>query len=393
MLSIALDDSTGDVYVSGDTISTDFPTCPGSTRAAGADACTSGSGAALQSTQGGGGYADGFVAELNADGTKLIYSTYLGGGGFDYAYGIAVDPLTGDAYVTGYTGSGNFPTCPGSTRAAGADPCASASGTPLQSSDATSGDAFVAELNASGTDLIYSTYLGGGNYDAAYAIAEDPSTGDAYVTGNTGSSNFPSCPGSNRAAGSDPCTSATGTPLQSAVGYYDAFVAELNAGGTELIYSTYLGGSGADEGYGIAEDPSTGDAYVTGYTYSTDFPTCPGSARVAGADPCTSATGTPLQSASGGGGSQDAFVAKLNPDGTELIYSTYLGGAGDDFAQAIAVDLSTGDAYVTGYTDYTGFPTCPGSARAAGSDPCDSGSGTPLQSTYAGGSATPLWPS
>jgi len=257
----------------------------------------------LQATHGGGSY-DAFVAKLNAAGSALVYSTYLGGGGDDRGYGIAADSF-GNAYVTGYTGSGNFPTV-----------------SPLQ---ATHGggtyDVFVAKLNAAGSAVVYSTYLGGSGDDQGNGIAVD-SFGNAYVTGYTNWTNFP-----------------TANPLQPAFGgNWDAFVAKLNAAGSALVYSTYLGGSSYDCGYGIAVD-SSGSAYVTGYTTSANFPTA-----------------SPLQATYGAGGGWDAFVTKLNAAGSALVYSTYLGGSGDDFGDAIAVD-SSGKAYVTGHTSSTDFPT------------------------------------
>src|SRR6202521_1982121 len=168
--------------------------------------------------------------------------------------------------------------------------------------------------------LIYSTYLGGNLNDTGFGIAVD-GVGNAYVTGITYSSNFP-----------------TMDPLQPANdGGGDAFVSKIAPSGSALVYSTYIGGSGYDLGYGIAVD-SAGNAYVTGVTGSTNFPTM-----------------NPLQPAFGGG-NDDAFVAKLNPSGSALVYSTYLGGSGDDFAGGIAVD-SAGNAYLEGRTTSTNFPT------------------------------------
>jgi hypothetical protein len=231
----------------------------------------------------------------------LIYSTYLGGSGDDYGSAIAVDN-SGSAYVTGWTQSTNFPTM-----------------NPLQPAGAGL-YAFVAKLNPAGSALVYSTYLGGGA-DEGGGIAVDNS-GNAYVTGLTESTNFP-----------------TVNPLQQSFGgVSDAFVAKLNATGSALVYSTYLGGSGIDNGTGIAVD-SSHSAYVTGYTFSADFPTM-----------------NPLQPTPGGGGYGDAFVAKLNPAGSALVYSTYLGGSGEDLGYGIAVD-SSGNAYITGYTASTDFPT------------------------------------
>ena len=220
--SIAID-SAGNAYVAGYTSSTDFPTVN-----------------ALQPHYAGGSFVglDAFVAKLNAAGSALVYSTYLGGSADDYGYGIAVDS-SGNAHVTGFTGSTDFPTV-----------------NPLQATNHGGGDAFVAKLNAAGSALVYSTYLGGSSYDDAQGIAVD-SSGNAYVTGITQSTDFP-----------------TVNPLQASYGggSADAFVAKLNAAGSALVYSTYLGGSDLDYGYGIAVD-SSGNTYVTGRTASTNFPT------------------------------------------------------------------------------------------------------------------------
>jgi plastocyanin len=291
--SIAVDGS-GNAYVTGYTQSTDFPTAN-----------------PLQAVYG--GNADAFVAKLNASGSALVYSTYLGGSGSDYGQGIAVD-ASGNAFVTGSTGSANFPTA-----------------NALQAANAGGSDAFVVKVNAAGSALVYSTYLGGSGLDQAWGIAVDLA-GNAYVTGDTVSTNFP-----------------TTNPLQATHGggTSDAFVAKVNAAGSALVYSTYLGGSGGDQGQGIAVDAS-GSAYVTGLTSSTNFPTA-----------------NPLQAANGG--ANDAFVAKLNTAGSALVYSTYLGGSGDDFGDGIAVD-ALGNAYVTGLTGSTNFPTA-----------------NPLQATHGGG--------
>jgi hypothetical protein len=269
----------------------------------------------LQPNLGGGG--DAFVARLRADGSALVYSTYLGGTGDDYGYGIAVDPATGDALVTGWTQSTNFPTA-----------------NPLQP---TYGggyyNAFVARLRADGSALVFSTYLGGSGVDRGLGIAVDPTTGDVLVTGDTGSTDFP-----------------TANPLQPNFGGGDdVFVARLRADGSALVYSTYLGGTGDDYGYGIAVDPATGDALVTGLTESTNFPTA-----------------NPLQPTNHG--VEDAFVARLSANGSALVYSTYLGGSDNDEGTSIAVDPTTGDALVTGVTYSTNFPTA-----------------NPLQPTYGGG--------
>ena len=281
--SIAVD-ASGNAYVTGETSSTNFPTA-----------------SPLQAAFG--GSSDAFVAKLNASGSALVYSTYLGGSFSDAGNGIAVDS-SGNAYVTGETSSTNFPTV-----------------NPFQATYVSGGDAFVAKLNASGNALVYSTYLGGGGDDRGLGITVD-SSGNGYVAGRTTSTNFP-----------------TANALQAAFGGTgDAFVAKLNASGSALVYSTYLGGSSSDFGNSnsIAVD-SAGNAYVTGLTASTNFPTA-----------------SPLQAASGGG--QDAFVAKLNSAGSALIYSTYLGSGGNEAGQGIAVD-SSGNAYVVGGTISTNFPT------------------------------------
>jgi hypothetical protein len=283
-------DSAGNAYVTGTTASTDFPLMN-----------------PLQGAFGGGGQ-HAFVAKLNATGTALVYSTYLGGSGNDYGYGIAVDS-SGNAYVTGGTYSTDFPTK-----------------NPLQGANAGGFDTFVSKINAAGSALVYSTYLGGSGYDGSTGIAVD-SAGNAYVVGWTGSTNFP-----------------TKNPLQPAnAGGYDAFVSKINAAGSALVYSTYLGGSGNDGGTGIAVD-SAGNAYLTGFTYSTDFP-----------------TKNPLQGAYAG--NEDVFVAKIDATGSALLYSTYLGGSGwGDYGSAIAVD-SAGNAYVTGETMSTDFPTTTNAAQ------------------------------
>jgi len=234
----------------------------------------------------------------------LVYSTYLGGSFADAGQAIAVD-AEGNAYVTGSTSSANFPL------EKALDP----------SNTARERSAFVTKINAAGTALVYSTYLGGSSGDSGLGIAVDAS-GAAYVTGVTRSTDFP-----------------TRRPLQGALGGFDdGFVAKLNPAGSELLYSTYIGGSEEDGGQGIAVD-STGAAYLTGYSRSTNFPTA-----------------NPVQPANAGAGNRDAFIAKLNPAGSALVYSTYLGGGSGDEGKGIAVD-STGAAYIVGQTFSTNFRT------------------------------------
>jgi len=350
-------DSAGNAYVTGITYSTDFPITPG----------------AFQKICNGGSYCsptgDAFVSKLNPSGSTLVYSTYLGGSAYDWGYGIAVDNA-GNAYVTGQTSSADFPTK-----------------NPLQQHWAGDYDAFVTKFNPDGSALVYSTYLGGGGYDGGYGIALD-NAGNAYVTGATGSTNFPTTPGAIQtsshgyldvfvskinAAGSalDYSTylggskydSGHGIAVDSAGNAYvtgntnspnfpvmnpfqpnwgggdnDAFVFKLNPSGSALVYSTYLGGGFTDFGYGIAVD-SAGNAYVTGYTSSANFPITPG------------AFGKKYL-----GGRSDGFVSKFNPTGSALASSNFLGGSSEDRSYGIAVD-SSGDAYLAGTTFSKNFPT------------------------------------
>lgn len=286
--SIAVD-ASGSVYVTGYTQSQNFP-----------------SKNPIQANIGGG--SDAFVAKLDSTGSVLVYSTYLGGNGNDFGNGIVAD-LSGNAYVAGKTGSTNFPTK-----------------NPLQpASGGGDDDAFVAKLDPTGSALVYSTYLGGSFMDEARAIAVD-AAGSAYVTGDTASANFP-----------------TKNPFQVALGgTTDAFLAKLDPTGSSLVYSTYLGGGGFDQGNGIAVDAS-GNAYVTGQTSSTNFP-----------------TKNPFQGGLNGSiYNGNAFVTKFDPTGSAPLFSTYLGGSGNqnggDAGEGIAVD-SAGNIYVTGLTSSSNFP-------------------------------------
>jgi len=238
--------------------------------------------------------------KLIIDPVVLIYSTYLGGSGNDYGYGIAVDSR-GCAYMTGCTDSGDFPTQ-----------------NPYQTHK-TAYDVFVTKLSADGQSLIYSTYLGGNDDDSGEGITID-SSGCSYITGYTDSIDFP-----------------IQNQYQTNQADRDIFVTKLSANGGLLIYSTYLGGSGNDYGYGIAVDGS-GCAYITGYTYSSDFP-----------------TENPYQTDQT---NIDAFVTKLSANGDSLIYSTYLGGSGVEEGDAISIDKD-GYAYVLGTTNSDDFPTVP----------------------------------
>jgi hypothetical protein len=303
-------DAFGFAYVTGVTESSDFPTTLG----------------AFKTTPPGGGNM--FVTKLETDGSGLVYSTYLGGDlkdNFESGRGIAVDS-SGNAYITGDAGNnGDFPTTPGAFQTA---PSGGYS------------DGFVTKLNPDGSTLVYSTYLGGTYHPAAgttnsYAIAID-SLGYAYVTGKTTSGSFPTTTGAFQTA--NKCVSCT-----------SAFVTKMKTDGTGLVYSTYLGGSGSpyggDGAAGIAVD-SAGSAYVTGTANSTDFPKTIGAFRT-------------LNS-----GFSDAFVTKLKPDGTGLVYSTYLGGSQPDLGEGIGID-SFGSAYVTGYTGSSDFPKTVGAFQTA----------------------------
>jgi uncharacterized protein (TIGR03437 family) len=279
-------DSSGNVYLTGYTSSADFPITSGA-------------------YQGGyrGGSLDAFLVKLNAAGNALVYSTYLGGAGEDIGYGITLD-ATNEPVIAGSTASLNFPVTGGAyatTYAGGVT------------------DGFVVRFNAAGTSLVYSTYLGGAGEDAAYGVALD-THGNAYLTGYTESADFPITPGALQT------TTAGG---------YDAFVTAINATGNALVYSTFLGGTDGDFGFGIATD-SSANAYITGYTTSPDYPTTAGAFQVAKR------------------AGYDAVLTKLSPAGS-LLYSSYLGGSGDDFGFAVAVDAAQ-NVYVTGETSSTDLP-------------------------------------
>jgi len=310
-------DASGNAYLTGSTYSTDFPVTAGAYQSSNGASSTESNNA--------------FVTELNPAGTKLLYSTYLGGSGggavgtvADYGSAIAVDK-SGYAYVTG-TAFGGFPTTPGAFQTGNNES--------IYQSWYYTGNAFVSKLNQTGSALVYSTFLGGsgriidnfGCGDGGSAIAVDGSGYDAYVTGGTCSANFP-----------------TKSAFQSAIkGSGSAFVTKFNETGTALVYSTFLGGSGGDAGSGIAID-GTGHAYVTGATTSKNFPVTSGAFQ------------STLK------GSENAFVTKLNPAGNGLTYSTYLGGSISDTGRGIAVD-SSGYAYLTGNTSSANFPVTAGSA-------------------------------
>jgi hypothetical protein len=252
------------------------------------------------------GGQDAFVAKVNASGTALNYATFLGGSGIDQALGIAV--RGNEAYVTGFTESKNFP-----TRAVPSD----------DNSFNGETDAFVVKLNSTG-GRVYATYLGGKQDDRAFSIAVDQS-GAAYITGATSSSDFP-----------------VKNALNATINGRDAFVVKLDSSG-KRVYGTFLGGSDYDRGDAIAVDASE-NMYVLGTTASADLPT----------------TANAYDRSYNGSGDDDLFITRLNASGSQQVYTTFLGGANDDFGSSgIAVDDS-GNVYVTGTTESANFPTTSG---------------------------------
>jgi hypothetical protein len=278
-------DGKGAAYVVGQTLSTNFPTTPGAFD-------TSYNGGQL------GDAGDAFVAKLATDGHALVYSTYLGGSQGDAGYGISVD-ASGNAYVTGIA-SFDFPAT-------------------VHFGSHHYGSVFITKLTPTGSGLAYSALVSGAE---GYAVAVD-AAGEALITGRAGV-DLPVTPGAFQTLFGGPANQLN-----------DAFALKLNASGTDLVYATYLGGNKNDYGYGIAAD-SAGHAFVAGYTWSFDFPTTPGSFQ-------------PVS-----GGATDVFLVKLSADGSALDYGSYLGGSGFDYGYAVAVDAA-GAAYLTGYTP-GGFP-------------------------------------
>lgn len=368
-------DAAGNAYITGTTASDNFPvsaTAKQKTRTV-----YPGRPAAL--------YSDAFVTKLNAPGTAIVYSTYLGGGiAGEIGKGIAIDG-SGNAYVTGVTGGGNVLAAKTNDF-----PLVNASQTKFGGID----DTFVTKLNATGSAILFSTYLGGVGSDSGEKIAVN-ATSDAYVTGSASVNTFPTTPGTYKQSTCAGCATqpthafvakfdTTGTvewstlvgagvaydiavdasgnsyitgaashntgaaannhfpvtegAYQPVSGGLDAFVTKLNPFGSDLIYSTYLGGGPkADRGSGISID-AAGNAYVTGQTQSSVFPTTPGAFDITF------------------NGIEDAFVTKLNSTGTDILYSTFIGGTTQDIGRSIAVDKS-GNAYITGQTKSINFPT------------------------------------
>ncbi|MDD5140882.1 MAG: SBBP repeat-containing protein [Verrucomicrobiales bacterium] len=336
--SVAVNQTDGSVYIAGQTLSKKAikNTKYQGEFIQGSPFSTPG---AIQEDFGGGKLTgDGFVARFDATGTNLIYLTYLGGNGDDFVSSVAVD-ATGNAFVTGFTTSPNFPT----TNAL----YPTIHGILNKRTKAYSGDAFIAELDAGGSNLVFSTYLGGSGLDAANGIALDLS-GNIFVAGGTTSTNYPILnPVAFQLIGS------TNLVLDRLAGTNSAFVTKIGASGSPLIYSTYLGGFTYDVAEGIAVD-AAGSAIVAGFTISTNFPT-------------TNAISSDLNA----GGEKknndynpkgnirtiayDAFVTKLSPAGSSLVYSTFLGSTNNDVGYRIVCDAA-GDAFVTGYSASPYFP-------------------------------------
>src|SRR3954470_5258437 len=304
-------DSSGHAFVTGVTEATDFPVTAGAfqTNYGGAPAGTGG---------------DAFAAELNAAGSAFVWASYLGGSMRDSAQDLAIDG-SGNVYVTGWTSSQDFPTTPGAYQTTNHSQ-------PPTGFDPTT--PFVAKINAGGASLGYSTYLGGSLFDEGHGIAV--ANGNAYVTGIAQSSNFPT---------------TSGAISRTLRGIADAFVTKLNTTGTGLVYSTYLGGSDGDRGGSIAAN-SSGVAYVTGVTYSSDFPTNSyGFQQVFG-------------------GAEDVFVTQLNASGTGFAYSSFLGGSNYEEDQNLPrIALNGSNAFVTGTTQSSDFPTTPDARQTANASP------------------------
>lgn len=309
-------DSGGEAFITGSTYSSDFPITTG----------------AYQTTsKAGAGWATSFVTKLNSAGTALVYSTYLGGSRGDTAYSLAIDS-SGDAYIGGAAYSPDFPVTAGVVQS-------------TNKSYASYGwNEFVAKLNPAGSALLYSTYLGGsGDYGSPTneCLAID-SAGDAYIAGTVLSTDFP-------------VTAGAFQTKNNSTGRGNMTLAKLNPTATKLTYATYLGGSssgyGDDTPYGLAVD-SSGDAYLSGTTWESNFPV------TSGAFQTTNHTG--------GTGAAAAFVTKMNPTGSALIYSTYLSGSGGvtgDRGRALAID-SSGDVFITGSADSTDFPVTTGAYQS-----------------------------
>ena len=371
-------DSAGSAYVTGTTLSVDFPTKN-----------------PYQHAPGDPGFASAFVTKFIPDGSSLVYSTYLGGNGADHGYAIAVDS-SGNAYVTGLTTSPNFPITAGAYQTVCA-PIPSNTGVATAASNCNSFDwnVFVTKLNSTGTGLVYSTFLGGyANWAYGTGIAVD-SAGRAYVVGNdtdicspghTFQSCFPTTSGAviggDKTGGRSP---------------QYAFVAAFDPTGANLLYSTLFGdlnfdGGGGTYATGVTVDPN-GYFYLVGDTQATTLPTTAGAIQPTRIPPGSTAIAQPWR----------GFIAKFNPvtssGGASLAYATYLGGQTanlGDYISGITID-SASNAYVVGYTNSPDFPVTAGAygtVCAPGGGTCAAAHVTKLNpsgtaivwSTYVGGS-------
>lgn len=337
-------DRNGNIYITGETSSSDFPVTSG----------------AYDITYNGGEW-DAFVVKINPIESRILYAAFIGGSKRDVGSGIAVDK-DGNAYLTGVTGSHDFPTTPGVYDT---------------SFNGDYGDAFVVKLNPQGSGLLYATYLGGSGLDVGSGIAVDES-GYAYVTGGTDSTDFPTTSmafdriHNGGMCGLYPCS--------------EAFVVKLDTLGKNLLYATFIGGLDIEGGSSIVVDIE-GNAYITGMTSSYDFPISPNAYdRIFGGGICE-AGGVYTYICS------DAFVVKLNALGTGVFFSTFLGGSGNDFGEDIVVDAS-GNIYVTGATYSSDFPVTAGAYDASYNGESDAflvklnpAGNSPYFATFLGGSA------
>jgi hypothetical protein len=337
--AVALD-ASGSVYFAGETLSKQIATN-----------IPFASSNAFQTNFAGGIYTgDAFVCKFDPATGYPVYVTYLGGAGNEAATCLAVDN-NGNAFVSGYTDSTNFPVSTNAIQR-------KISGVFRPSYGSYATDVFVTELDAAGTNIIYSTYLGGNAVDAAYGIAVDMAD-NAYIIGHTYSTNFPT---TNAFQSKLACTNSV---------YFNAnaFLAKIGPGGSSLDYSTYFGGNNFDRGQGIAVD-TNGSVYITGCTASTNFPTTnavvlqlvrTNSVGTNQVSVTNHWNGYQLNNSTNKTASYDAFVAKFDPTGTNLLYSTLLGSTNNDKALSIAVDI-TGAAYVTGWTVSSNFPNTLGTS-------------------------------
>ena len=288
-------DNKGNAYITGWVFSSNFPTTTGAYKRT------------VDSV-----YGDAFITKLNSTGSALVYSTFIGGSNQEFGSSIAVDG-SGNAYITGQTLSNNYPTTSGAFQTSSSD---------------THGDAFITKLNSTGSGLVYSTYIGGSNEDYGNSIAIDTS-GNAYIAGGTWSTNYPA---------------TSGAYQKTLGGSEDIIITKLNATGSALIYSTLIGGSSQEYGNSIAIDGG-GNAYITGITFSPNYPKTPGAFQTNSSDSYG-----------------DAFITKINSTGSGLVYSTLIGGSYAESGSSIAID-TVGNAYIAGITSSPNFPTTSGAYK------------------------------